>query len=154
MKILNNRVIVNVVAALLIFIFAYTAVSKFFNFKIFQYTLSEAPLIGERAGIAAYILSVINLVPVVLLLFPSLRRLGLLYSFVLLLVYSCYIGYSLLTATHLPCSCSGIVPFLSWKNHLWVNLGLALLALAGIIQSKRIIAIKPPAMARTGSRAC
>jgi|SRR6218665_563195 len=152
MKIRIITVVVNAIAALLIFVFAYTAVSKFFNYQIFRFNLKEAPLVGDHAGVTAILLSVINLIPVFLLSVPIARRAGFIYSFILLFLYSLYLSYALLTAQHLPCSCSGIAPWLSWRNHLWVNLVLATLSVIAILLSKRIIAINPPVPASTGNR--
>lgn len=152
MRIRATIIVVNAIAALLIFMFAYAAVSKFFNYSIFRFNLQEAPLVGDRADIAAIVLSVINLIPVLLLSIPYTRKAGFVYSFVLLLLYAAYISYALLAAKGLPCSCSGIAPWLNWKNHLWVNLVLATLSVTGALLSKRIIAINPPVPASIGNR--
>jgi putative oxidoreductase len=141
MKFLTRAYVVNTIAALLIFIFAYAAISKFFNYEIFRYNLKDTPLVGDKAPVIAIILSVVNLIPVILLSIPQSRKAGLLYSFILLLFYSGYIGYSLLTATQLPCSCSGIVSWLTWKQHLWADLAFAALAFIAFLLSKRVIAI-------------
>lgn len=154
MKVFTRAFAVTIIAAVLIFIFAYTAISKFFNFEIFRYNLSGAPLVGDHGDAAAVVLSVINLLPVALLLIPPLRKAGFLYCSFLLLLYALYLAYALLTAKHLPCSCSGIVPWLSWKEHLWVNILLMTLSITGYFISKRIIAITPLVLADTGNREC
>jgi hypothetical protein len=152
MKIFTKAIASQVIAAILVFVFAYTAVSKFFNFQIFEYTLTQAPLIGEHGKIAAVFLSAVNLLPVILLLIPATRKAGFIYCTALLLFYSGYIIYSLISAAYLPCSCSGIAPWLSWKNHLWTNLFLLLLSVTGMYLHKRIIAITKPVPASTGNR--
>ncbi|PZR27306.1 MAG: hypothetical protein DI535_10785 [Citrobacter freundii] len=152
MKIRATIIIVNAIAALLIFVFAYTVISKFFNYQIFQFNLKEAPLVGDNAPFVAVFLSVINSIPVFLLTIPFTRKAGFIYSFILLFLYAAYLSYALLVAHQLPCSCSGIVPWLNWKNHLWVNLVLATLSVIALLFSKRIIAINPPVPASTGNR--
>ncbi len=152
MKILSRELAVQAIAAILIFVFAYAAISKFFNFEIFRYTLTLVPLVGKHAGVLAIILSVVNLLPVLLLSIPQTRRKGFLYCFCILLIYAGYIGYSLLLEKDLPCSCSGIAPWLNWTQHLWVNIAAMALALTGFLFTKRVIAIKTLALAKAGNR--
>lgn len=152
MKIRATIIIVNTIAALLIFVFAYTVISKFFNYQIFRFNLKDAPLVGDKAPFVAILLSVINSIPVFLLSIPFTRKAGFIYSSILLLLYAAYLSYALLTAQQLPCSCSGIAPWFNWKNHLWINLVLAALSVIALQLSKRIIAINPPVPASTGNR--
>lgn len=152
MKISTRQIIVQLIAAMLIFLFAYAAVSKLFNFKVFRFTLGQMPVIGPYAAIATVVLPAVNLLAVLLLLIPRTRRAGLFYSLFLLTGYTGYIGYVLLSFEQLPCSCNGIVPWLSWPHHFWLNLVIVALVITSLLLSKRFIAIKPPAMANAGNR--
>jgi hypothetical protein len=148
----TRRIVVQIIAAMLIFLFAYTAISKFLNFRVFSFTLSLAPVISPYAGFASIAIPSLNMMAVMLLLIPPARRIGLFFSFFLLLGYTGYIGYVLLTAKELPCSCNGIVPWLSWINHFWLNLIIMVLIIISILLSKNFIAINPPALANAGNR--
>ncbi|MCG2615542.1 hypothetical protein LZZ85_14675 [Terrimonas sp. NA20] len=152
MKILSRGITVQVIAAILIFIFAYAAISKFFNFEIFQFTLTLAPVVGKYAKVLAIVLSIVNLLPVLLLSIPKTRRAGFLYSFCLLLIYAAYIGYSLLLEKDLPCSCSGIAPWFTWTQHFWINIAAMLMAMTGFLITNNLIAIKAPALAKADNR--
>ena len=152
MKMSTRRTIVQFIAAALIFLFAYTAVSKLFNFRVFQFTLGLAPVISPYARIASIVIPSVNLLAVILLLIPPARRWGLCFSLFLLSAYTAYIGYVLLTAKELPCTCNGIVPWLSWTNHFWLNLIILLLIFISLRLSKRVIAINQPALADAGNR--
>jgi hypothetical protein len=152
MKILSKGVAVQAISAILIFIFAYAAVSKFFNFEIFKFMLTLSPVIGKHAKVVAIVLSIVNLLPVLLLSIPTTRQIGFIYSFCILLLYAGYIGYSLLLEKDLPCSCSGIAPWLNWTQHFWINIAAMAMALTGFLFTKKIIAIKALALAKAGNR--
>ncbi|MET0462023.1 MAG: MauE/DoxX family redox-associated membrane protein [Chitinophagaceae bacterium] len=152
MKILSRAIAVQAIAAILIFIFAYAAISKFFNYEIFQFTLTLVPVVGKYAKMTAIVLSIVNLLPVLLLSIPGTRRIGFIYCFCILLLYAGYIGYSLMLEKDLPCSCSGIAPWLTWTQHFWVNIAAMTMALTGFLFTKKVIAIKTLALAKAGNR--
>lgn len=152
MKMSTRQIVVQIIAAMLIFLFAYTAISKFFNFRVFRFTLGLAPVIGPYAGVTYIAIPSLNLAAVVLLLVPAARKTGLLFSLFLLAAYTGYIGYVLLTAKELPCSCNGIVPWLSWMNHFWLNLIIMGLIITSLVLSKKFIAIKRLALANVSDR--
>ena len=72
-----------------------------------------------------------------LLFFVSTRGLGLKASFVLMILFTLYIGYMLVFTPHLPCSCGGVIKQLSWKEHLVFNIALTGLAALGIVLVKK-----------------
>src|SRR5690606_18433211 len=68
-----------------------------------------------------------------LLLIRPIRIYGLLFSLLLLLVFTIYVGMVYLNFfERVPCSCGGVFKSMSWEAHLFFNLGFTLLALAGI----------------------
>lgn len=152
MKISTRKIIVQLIAALLIFLFAYASLSKLLNFKTFRFTLGQMPVIGSYAASATVLIPAMNLLAVLLLLLPRTRRAGLFYSFLLLTGYTGYIGYVLLSFQQLPCSCNGIVPWLSWPQHFWLNLVIVALIIISLLLSKRFIAINPSALANADNR--
>jgi len=152
MKISTRQIIVQLIAAVLIFLFAYAALSKLLNFKTFSFTLGQMPVIGSYASPATVLIPAMNLLAVLLLLVPRTRRAGLFYSLALLTGYTGYIAYVLLSFQQLPCSCNGIVPWLSWPQHLWLNLIIVALVITSLLLSKRFIAINPSALANADNR--
>ena len=152
MKSSTRHILVQMIAAILVFLFAYTAISKFFNFNVFRFTLGMAPVIGSFAGFMSIAIPAVNLVVALLLLVPRTRKAALWLSLFLLGAYTSYIGYVLLVSKQLPCSCNGIVPWLSWTNHFWLNLFIIALVISGLLLSKRLIAINPPVLANPGGR--
>ena len=125
--------------SLLILLFAYTAISKILDFNKFRRVLSESPLIHNGAGIIAWLLPATELLIVLLLFLPRYRITGLWISLGMLTVFTGYLFYMLLFASHLPCSCGGVLSSLSWKEHLVFNvvfLGINTGGLIGLRFSK------------------
>ncbi|HEX2845570.1 MAG TPA: MauE/DoxX family redox-associated membrane protein [Chitinophagaceae bacterium] len=148
----TRKIIVQSIAASLIFLFAYASLSKLFNFRTFRFTLGQMPVIGSYADPVTILIPAVNLLAVLLLLIPRTRKAGLFYSLFLLTGYTGYIGYVLLNFQQLPCSCNGIVPWLSWPQHFWLNLVIISLVITGLLLSKRFIAINPSALADADNR--
>lgn len=130
-----------VVAATLIFVFAYTAFSKLADLSGFQRNLMTSPILKEYFRFFAMAIPAVELLLTLLLMVPSLRWWGLAGSFVLLLLFTGYIAGMMLWAPELPCSCGGIVQQLSWWQHLGVNLMLAGLTFWALLTTKNTIAI-------------
>jgi len=123
------------VSSLLILLFVYTAVSKLLELDVFRYVLSQSPLISRYASPLAAGLPVAELLVAGLLLLPRTRRAGLWGALGLMVLFTLYIGYMLLTASHLPCSCGGVLQDLSWQGHFFFNLVFTGLALSGLLLS-------------------
>ena len=72
-----------------------------------------------------------------LLFWPRWRLKGLYAALIEMALFTAYIIYLLTLDTEVPCSCGGIVEYLSWKQHLLFNIvliGLLLIAIG--IQKK------------------
>ncbi|HSU26792.1 MAG TPA: MauE/DoxX family redox-associated membrane protein [Chitinophagaceae bacterium] len=128
----RNKLLIDIIAAIFILLFTYTAISKLRDHTKFYYTIRRSPLIGDKAAFVSWALPFNELFVAALLFFLSTRALGLKISFALMVLFTLYIGYMLAFTSHLPCSCGGVISHLSWKNHLYLNIGLTLLAGWGI----------------------
>lgn len=108
---------------LLVLLFSYTAFSKLLEHDkfIFQMNLSPFPLMPDFAVPLAWILPQVELVIVVLLLYPVYHRAGLIASIALLLVFEIYIAGMMFSGLKLPCTCGGIISKMSWGAHLAFN---------------------------------
>ncbi|MDI3321372.1 MauE/DoxX family redox-associated membrane protein [Pinibacter soli] len=120
-----------IIAALLILLFAYTAFQKFIGHGTFLNTLHNSALLRPVAIFVSWSVPITELAIVCLLLFPLLRKIGLLCSAVLLTVFTIYIVCMLLFSSSLPCTCGGIISSLSWKQHILFNIIFIGLALYG-----------------------
>jgi len=124
--------VTEIASSLLILLFAYTAISKLFNYRAFARTLSESPLIHNGADTIAWLLPATELVVVLLLFFERTRKAGLYASLLLLVLFTLYLLYMVLFVADLPCSCGGVLSKMSWKQHLFFNLFFILINLIAI----------------------
>lgn len=123
---------------LLIFLFAYTAVSKlnlfsysipfswenfkFIDLSVFEGAMSKSPVLHPYVNELAWMIPSIELVTCILLLFNKTKTAGYYLSLLLLTVFTAYITYILNAYTHsLPCVCGGVISLMSWTQHLFFN---------------------------------
>jgi uncharacterized membrane protein YphA (DoxX/SURF4 family) len=116
------------ISALFILIFTYAATSKIFDYKGFYIFLQATPHLAVAAKFLVWALPASELFISLLLLIPSFRNIGLFAACIMMITFTIYIAYMLLTHSHLPCSCGGIISTLSWQEHLWLNIFLSLIA--------------------------
>jgi hypothetical protein len=135
--IISNTRAVEILSAIFIFIFAYTALSKLFDYTSFKALLSQSPLIGKRAGLAAWMLPAVELATSLILFLPSTRSFGFKVTLVLMSLFTGYVAYMLLFEPELPCSCGGVVSAMTWKQHLYFNIALCILSIVGIRMSNK-----------------
>jgi hypothetical protein len=126
-----------VIAAIFIFLFTYTALSKFLDFTNFKKVLHQSPLIGNVSDLIAWALPLTELAAAALLFFPRTRLSGLYTSLALMIMFTIYIGYMIAFTPHLPCSCGGVLKQLTWKQHLWFNMLFTMLAAIAIWLTKQ-----------------
>jgi hypothetical protein len=150
--------IVEIIAALLILLFTYTAISKLSRLNTFRATLSSSPWIGNHAIWLSLLLPATELLIALMLFIPFARLWGLCVAFILMGLFTGYIALMLSFTPDLPCSCGGVLKQMSWSQHLVFNIFLLLLTITGILLSapnKVFIAINPasaPATAGSGRR--
>jgi hypothetical protein len=121
---MKNRLFA-ICVSLLIILWVYTAGSKLLEFNTFKYQLSLQHLPGGIENILVIALPVTELITAFLLSQKKTLYKGLWISISLLLVFSIYIGLILLGFfTKAPCSCGGVLSFLTWKTHFLFNLTL------------------------------
>lgn len=120
------------ISLLLIFLFAYTASSKLIDSKSLVAVLRQVPLIERGASVVAVLLPLAELLIALLLIFERTRLLGLYASSILLVVFTGYLLYTVLFVPKLPCSCGGVVGWMSWRQHLVFNLFLIGVTVVGI----------------------
>lgn len=129
----KRKLFVEIIAALLILLFTYTAVSKLMGFEDFKYFLRQSPFIGEsRADFTAIALPAFELLISLLLFIPRQRLIGLWLSFITMTFFTIYIAYMLLYVPNRPCSCGGVLQNMTWPQHLCFNIFFTCLPAAGI----------------------
>ncbi|WP_108424504.1 MauE/DoxX family redox-associated membrane protein [Flagellimonas amoyensis] len=122
---------------LLTLLFVYTAVSKLMHLDTFQLRVERMPYIASYATLISWAVPFLELVIAGLLWFTRYRTLALYASFVLLGSFTIYIIIVLKYSESIPCSCGGVISALGWKDHILLNISFMVLALLGILWSKK-----------------
>jgi hypothetical protein len=125
------------IAAIVIFLFVYTALVKFIDPASFQESLGKSPLLKSYAVFLSLAIPIAETGTALLLLFPATRLLGLYASLLLLIAFTVYVGYMIAFIPSLPCSCGGIIEQLDWRQHLILNISITALTCIAIILKRR-----------------
>jgi hypothetical protein len=131
----KGKWIVDSCAFALVFLFVYTASAKFLRIDIFAGQLERFPWISPVAKIMAWVVPGVEVIVSALLLTRRARVYGLYAALTLMLVFTTYLALMLGSDKHLPCSCGGVISWMTWKQHLVFNLFFIVVALTGIVYS-------------------
>lgn len=129
----TKNILLEVIVALLILLWVYTAISKWGNHQAFYRQLSWNPTTSGYQDILFYLLPGVELLAVWFLLFKPIRIYGLWLSAVLMLVFTVYVFYVIyINPTKATCTCGGVLSIMTWKQHLAFNISYLLLCCTGI----------------------
>lgn len=131
MKKVKTRV-VEFISYFFILLFCYASISKIMDFKNFQIQISESPLLSVYAGFIPFAIVVLELIIAGLLCYRKTRNVGIIGSFILMLIFTGYIFYIIQTSENLPCSCGGILEKMSWHQHLYFNIGCVVISVIAL----------------------
>jgi len=130
---MKKNTIVEVISAVLVFLFIYAAVSKLLDFDKFKYQISQSPFITNISRFVVWAIPIGELLISVALIVRRTRSAGLYSAFFLMLLFTGYIFIMLRYSPYLPCSCGGVLSGMSWKQHFVFNLAFTGLSLSGIV---------------------
>jgi len=135
---MNRKLIISIICALLITLWAYAALGKLSEFTTFGFQLKLQPLPKWSIVPIQWGLPIFELGIAVLLYFQRTRMKGLTISAVLMTIFTFYVLFAL-TGTYgkIPCSCAGLISVLHWRGHLIFNIIFTLLSFYGIYLKKR-----------------
>lgn len=126
------------ITALLVILFTYTAISKILEADTFAKQMLNQPLPGWFSKTLVWIVPASELIASLLLLIKPLRYYGLIFSFLLLLAFTIYVALILSHSfNYVPCSCGGVLQTMSWQVHLIFNIGFTLLAVTGVLVERK-----------------
>lgn len=119
----TKRIIVEVTIALLVMMFLHTAISKFLDFRAFTSDLNSQPFPNSFTPFLSWALPLIEIATVACLCFEKTKTIGLYSALILMGIFSIYTALVLSHVfDYVPCSCGGVVSYLSWQQHLIFNL--------------------------------
>ncbi|MFT4017904.1 MAG: MauE/DoxX family redox-associated membrane protein [Agriterribacter sp.] len=121
------------IPALLILLFAYTAISKLADYRRFTMVLEQFPFLRSTSHIVAWLLPLSELMIVALLFFPATRLAGLASSLIAMTAFTVFLVYIITFYPKLPCNCGGVLEWLSWKQHVAFNSVFLLINFGAII---------------------
>lgn len=134
---MKKNTIVEIISALLVFLFIYAALSKLLDFGKFKYQLSQSPFITNISGFVVWAIPLGEILISICLISKRTRLAGLYFAFFLMLLFTGYIFIMLKYSSYLPCSCGGVLSNMSWKEHFVFNLAFTGLSLSGILIQNR-----------------
>jgi len=134
---MKKSLIIEIIIVLYAILFLYTATSKLIGYSEFKEQLSLSKLLHPLAKVLVIILPLTEFLAVLLLLIPRWRLKGFIISLGLMISFTIYIIGILLFEKEYPCSCGGLVAELSWPQHIILNIAFIILAVIGIILSKK-----------------
>lgn len=129
-----SRKVSDALVAPLILILFYTALMKLIDHGAFASNLADSPwrLIAVSRLWFSWALPITELITTAALVIPKLRLWGFSLSAVLFTAFTSYLSYFLIAKSHLPCSCGGIIGYLNWHQHLFLNSIFLLISIWGI----------------------
>lgn len=125
-------VIPKISVTLFILVYGYTATSKMLSPETFISALQHAALLAPYRYMLAWLIPLVEGVIVLLLFIPKLRVTALSLATGLILAFTSYIFFQLLSQQPLPCSCGGIISQLNWTGHAILNTFLLFLGVWSI----------------------
>ncbi|MGJ1327422.1 MauE/DoxX family redox-associated membrane protein [Sphingobacterium multivorum] len=136
----TKKVILEIIIALLIVMFLHTGISKFLDFQGFIHDLDNQPFPDRFTPYLAWSLPTIEIIIVILLFIDRTRLVGLYGSLILMTMFTIYTGLVLMNFfDRVPCSCGGVVSYLSWPQHLFFNLFFVVITFIGILYKDEIV---------------
>jgi hypothetical protein len=111
----------------------YTALSKLSAYDNFTAQLSKSPFITSYSNSIAWSIPAGEIIISLLLVLKRTRLLGLYASFLLMSLFTAYLIIMLNFSYYIPCSCGGVLQYLSWNEHIVFNAFFIVIAGAGVL---------------------
>jgi uncharacterized membrane protein YphA (DoxX/SURF4 family) len=144
---MKNKMIIISISSLLVFLFAYTGMTKLLDNSNFRIYLGKSPFITSMAGFIAWMLPAGELIIALALTTPRLRLASLYAALFLLTLFTGYIIALQNYSHYIPCSCGGILNRMTWNQHIIFNCIFILLTIVAILLDvKKVCVLKkgPP----------
>lgn len=128
-----RNLIAETIIFLLILMWVYTFASKIFDFDTFNRQIKGAYVLSAGGSVLPYLLEAVHIVIVILLINKNWRRLGILTSLSVLIIYTAYLIYILKFAPSIPCSCIAVLRGMNWNDQLYFNFIALAINIIGLI---------------------
>lgn len=129
----TKKIISEIIIFLLLLSWSFTFVSKIFDFETFGRQIKGAYLLSVGGKLLPYVLQFVHLGIILMLLNKSWRRLGLITSMVVMVLYTGYLIYVLKLAPSVPCSCIALFNWMNWNDQLYFNFLILAINIIGLV---------------------
>ncbi|HNP94093.1 MAG TPA: hypothetical protein PKJ63_00645 [Cyclobacteriaceae bacterium] len=141
---MSRLVVSEIIRYLLIILFAYTAASKMLTYPLFVVQLGLSPLLPPFVQPVGWLIPLTEFLVALMLAIPGMRLAGLYASWALMFLFTLYVTTILTVASHVPCSCGGVLEAMTWEQHLVFNVvvfALNSLVLVWHYRDQRMVAV-------------
>ena len=129
----TKNLLIQVSSFLLVSLWIYTAGSKIVGYHEFKTQLAGQWHFRENEHIAAVLIISSELIAASLLLFERTRTTGFEISFMMMVLFTIYVGMVLFHYfDKVPCSCGGVLKEMTWEMHFWFNVFFSIVAGLGM----------------------
>jgi uncharacterized membrane protein YphA (DoxX/SURF4 family) len=134
-----KNILIEMVSYLFILLFLYTGVMKLIDHRDFYFAIDKSHILYRFAAILAWLIPMLELAIVICLVIPTLKRIGLYASFILMSLFTIYVTYNAFFTTRAerPCTCGGIIEQMNWNQHFVFNVFFTGLALCAVLFSRK-----------------
>ncbi|WP_442587862.1 MauE/DoxX family redox-associated membrane protein [Pedobacter sp. AW31-3R] len=123
-----------IISGFLVALWVYSALSKLSYWTAYKHAMKAQVFPNWICKILTYVIPALELALALLLIFNKTRLLAMYSSFFLMFLFTLYIGGAVYQVySRYPCACGGLFSRLGWKKHFKLNIGLTLIALAGVL---------------------
>jgi putative oxidoreductase len=130
---MKRALTIELISFLLILLFVYTTLSKLLDFQRFKSQMNSQTLPLGMSTVLIWTLPGIELIIVAMLSIKKTLYAGLGLSFILMMLFTGYVGLVLAGYySRVPCSCGGVLKGMGWQIHFLFNIFFMLLSLLGI----------------------
>nr|WP_121269896.1 MauE/DoxX family redox-associated membrane protein [Pedobacter schmidteae] len=118
-------------------LWAYAAISKLGEFQMFKYQMADAPFVSPLADVLVYLVPGIELIVAGMFAIEKTQKLALYLSFVLITIFTIYVGAMVTFSSKAPCTCGGIISSFTWNQHLIFNAAFLVLSIFAIVVQRK-----------------
>ncbi|MDR2270460.1 MAG: hypothetical protein LBF27_06080 [Sphingobacterium sp.] len=128
-----KNILSEIIVFILILTWVYTFAAKVFDFETFQRQIKGAYLLSAGGNPLPYLLQIVHLGIILLLMNKNWRRIGLITSALVLILYTGYLIYVLHFAPSIPCSCIAMFSWMNWNDQLYFNIAILAINIIGLV---------------------
>lgn len=131
----RREVYLMILYTVFILFWLYSAGFKLYNFETFKQEMHSQVFSNGISNLLSYVIPAFEMMIAALLVYSVTRLLGMTLSFLLMLIFTTYVGLALLDAyRYMPCNCIGLLgKNASWGTNFILNLFIAIVAAVGLI---------------------